>query len=123
MCDHIIDFDAKWVVDSVASYHCVLKREYFSTYRTENFGRVKTGSDNVVDIVGISNIYIQANVDCKVVLKNVGYIPGLCLNMISMSALDKNSYKHQHVMIFGSSLRVLYLLLKASFVVHFIRHT
>ena len=32
-CCHVAEQDVEWVVDSVASYHCILKREYFSTYK------------------------------------------------------------------------------------------
>ena len=30
-CCHVIEQDVEWIVDSAASYHCVPKREYFST--------------------------------------------------------------------------------------------
>jgi len=53
------------------------------------------GNNNVADIVGIGDICIQTNVGCTVILKNVRHIPDLCLNLISMSALDKEGYKHQ----------------------------
>ena len=32
-CCHVAEQDIDWVVDSIASYHCIPKREYFSTYK------------------------------------------------------------------------------------------
>ena len=42
-CCHIAEQDVEWVVDSAASYHCVPKREYFSTYKAGDYGTMKMG--------------------------------------------------------------------------------
>ena len=78
----------------ILSYHCVPTTEYFTSYGVENFGSIKMGSNGIANIVGIGDICIQTNVGC-IVLTNVRHILGLCLNIISMSALDKEGYKHQ----------------------------
>ena len=46
-CCHVAEQDVEWVVDLAASYHCVPKREYFSTYKAGNFGTVKMGNKSV----------------------------------------------------------------------------
>jgi len=72
-CNHIINFDAEWVVNSATSYNCVPKKEYFSSYRAEIFGRVKMGNNSVANIVGLGDICIQTNLGYAVILKNVTY--------------------------------------------------
>ena len=46
-CCHVAEQDVEWVVDSAASYHCVPKREYFSTYNARDYGTVKMGKKSV----------------------------------------------------------------------------
>jgi len=53
------------------------------------------GNNSIADIIRIGDICIQTNVGCIIVLKNVRHIPNLCLNMIFMSVVDKDAYKHQ----------------------------
>ena len=48
-------------MDSTTSYHCVPKREYFSTYKAEEFGTMKMGNKSVSQIVGIGDICIQTS--------------------------------------------------------------
>ena len=50
-------------IDLAALYYCASKREYFSPYKVENFSGVKMSNNDVADIVGITNIRIQTNVD------------------------------------------------------------
>ena len=49
----------------------------------------------VTDIVGIGDICIQTNVGYIVILNNVRHIVNLLWNLISMSDLDKDNYKHR----------------------------
>ena len=58
-------------MDSVASYHCVPKREYFSTYKAGDFGTVKMGNKGVSQIAGIGDICIQTSMGCTLTLKDV----------------------------------------------------
>ena len=43
-CCHVAEQDVEWVLDLAASYHCVPKREYFSTYKARDFCMVKMGN-------------------------------------------------------------------------------
>ena len=81
-------------MDLAASYHCVPKREYFSTYKAEDFGTVKMGNKSVSQITGIGNICIQTSMGCTLTLKDVRHIPDLHLNLISVCMLDKDGYNH-----------------------------
>ena len=64
-------------IDLAALYYCASKKEYFSPYKAENFSGVKMSNNDVADIVGITNIRIQTNVACTIIIKNVGQITNL----------------------------------------------
>ena len=93
-CCHVGDADTEWIVDSGASYHCVPKREYFSTYKAGDFGTIKMGNNSVSQVVGIGDICIKTSVGCTLTLKNVKHNPDLRLNLLSVSVLDKEGYHH-----------------------------
>ena len=46
-CCHVAKQDVEWVVDSTTSYHCVPKREYFSTYKARDFDKLKMGNKSI----------------------------------------------------------------------------
>lgn len=94
-CCHVTDTSTEWVVDSGASYHCVPRREYFSTYKAGNFGTTKMGNQSVSQIVGIGDICIQTNVGCTLNLKDVRHIPDLRLKLISVKVLDNEGYYNE----------------------------
>ena len=81
-------------MDSTASYHCVPKREYFSTYKVRDCGMMNMGNKSVSQIAGIGDIYIQTSMGCTLTLKDVRHDPDLRLNLISMHMLDKDGYSH-----------------------------
>ena len=63
-CCHVAYQNVKWLVASVASYHCIPKREYFSTYKARDFGVLKMGNKSIFQIVGIGDICIQTSIGC-----------------------------------------------------------
>lgn len=91
-CDHIQNSDIEWVVDSGASYHCVLKREYFRTYQAGDLGNVKMGNGNSSQILGIGDVDVQTYTGCKLVLKGVRHVPDVRMNFLAMNVLDKEGY-------------------------------
>ena len=91
---HVAEQDVEWVLDSVASYHCVPKMEYFSTYKVGDFGMVKMGNKSIFQIAGIGDICIQTSMRCTLTLKDVRHIPDLRLNLIYVYLLDKDGYNH-----------------------------
>ena len=93
-CCHVAEQDVELVVDSAASYHCVPKGEYFSTYKAGDYDTVKMGNKSVSEIVGIDDICIQTSMECTLTLKDIRPILDLLLNMIYVHMLDKNGYNH-----------------------------
>ncbi|GKV31082.1 hypothetical protein SLEP1_g39821 [Rubroshorea leprosula] len=99
LCDrgeycHVENSDAEWIIDSGASYHCVPKREYFSTYKVGDFGTIKMGNKSVSHIMGVGDICVQTNVGCTLTLKNVRHVPDMRMNLLSAKALDEEGYAH-----------------------------
>ena len=68
-------------MDSVVSYHCDPKREYFSTYKVGDFGVVNMGNKSVFEIERIGDICIQTSIGCTLTRKYV-------------HMLDKDGYNH-----------------------------
>uniref|UniRef100_A0A2N9GFS8 Integrase catalytic domain-containing protein n=1 Tax=Fagus sylvatica TaxID=28930 RepID=A0A2N9GFS8_FAGSY len=60
-CCHVADPYDEWVIDSAASYHVTPRREFFTSYKAGNLGRVKMGNKSYADIVGISDICVETN--------------------------------------------------------------
>ena len=93
-CCYVVAQDVEWVLDLAASYHCIPKREYFSTYKAGDFGKVKMGNKSISQIMGIGDICIQTSMGCTLTLKHVRHILDLSLNLIFVHALDKDGYNH-----------------------------
>ena len=79
-CCSVSDPYVEWVIDSAASCHFNLRKELFTSYKTENFGRVKMGNDSYADIVGIGDICVRANTGYTLILKDVRHVPDIHLN-------------------------------------------
>ncbi|XP_056165610.1 uncharacterized protein LOC130137702 [Syzygium oleosum] len=86
--------DSTWVVDSGASYHVTACQDLFTSYSTGNFGFVKMGNDGTSKITGMGNIYLETNVGCTLLLKDVRHVPDMRLNLISTSKLDDEGYSN-----------------------------
>uniref|UniRef100_A0A2N9IAG3 CCHC-type domain-containing protein n=1 Tax=Fagus sylvatica TaxID=28930 RepID=A0A2N9IAG3_FAGSY len=67
---HVADPYDEWVIDSVASYHVTSRREFFTSYKAGNLGRVKMGNKSYADIVGISDICVETNSGYTLKLKD-----------------------------------------------------
>ena len=92
-CCHVADPYDEWVVDIAASYYVTPRREFFTSYKTGNLGRVKMGNKSSADIMGISDIYVETNTRYTLKLKDVRHILDMRLNLISINVLDKEGYK------------------------------
>ncbi|KAL4379562.1 hypothetical protein GQ457_02G035640 [Hibiscus cannabinus] len=88
----LIKMIASWIVDSGASFHVTPHGDFFSTYQPGDFGAVKMGNQETSKIVGIGNVFLKTNTDCKIVMNDVRHVPDLRLNLISAGKLDDASY-------------------------------
>uniref|UniRef100_A0A2N9I3V5 CCHC-type domain-containing protein n=1 Tax=Fagus sylvatica TaxID=28930 RepID=A0A2N9I3V5_FAGSY len=69
-CCHVADPYDEWVIDSAASYHVTPRREFFTSYKAGNLGRVKMVNKSYADIVGIGDICVETNTGYTLKLKD-----------------------------------------------------
>ncbi len=91
-CNHVDDSSVEWIVDTGAAYHCVPRRELFTTYEAGDFGITNMGNQSVSQIVGIGDIVVQTTVGFTLTLKNVRHIPDLRMNLLAINVLDKEGF-------------------------------
>lgn len=91
-CLHVDDQKVEWVIDTGATYHATPTQEFFTTYKSGDFGTVRMGNSDQSKIAGIGDICIETNTGCSMTLKDVRHVPDLRLNLISGMALDKQGY-------------------------------
>ena len=61
-CEHVVNNDVEWVVDSEASHHVILTKGLFTTYKAEDFDTMKMCNSNYSKIVENSDVCIKTNV-------------------------------------------------------------
>ena len=61
-CVNLATQDSNWVIDSGASFHVTSHSDYFSSYRTGDFGNVRMGNISVSKIVGIGDIFPETSI-------------------------------------------------------------
>jgi len=83
------------VIDTAASYHVTPHKDFFTTYKTGDFGTVKMGNSSSSEIAGIGNVQIQTSAGNTLTLEDVRHVPDLRLNLLSGVALDKQGYGNQ----------------------------
>lgn len=76
-----------WLIDSGASFHMTLHRDWFSTYESFDGGKVYLGDDsnlNIVEYGRVKIIFLGGRVK---VISGVLHIPSLAHNLLSISKL------------------------------------
>jgi hypothetical protein len=72
----------KWILDSTASFHICINRDWFITYDSVNGGSVKMGDDSPCQIVAIGSIQIKMHYGIIKTLTDVRHIPDMRKNLI-----------------------------------------
>ena len=98
-CVNLATQDSNWVIDSSASFHVTSHSDFFTFYKTGDFGNVRMGNSGVSKIVGIGDVCLDTSIGNKLVLKDVRYVPDICLNLISIGRLDDEGFTNS----FGES--------------------
>ena len=91
-CESLECQNSGWIIDSAAPYHVSPQCEFFTIYTPIKEGIVRMGNIGVCKIVGIGDIYLEANVGCKLLLRNVRHVPEIHLNLVSTEVLDSKGY-------------------------------
>jgi hypothetical protein len=84
--------ESMWVVDTAASFHITPHRDFFSSYTNGNFGWVRMENEAKCEIVGMGDIQLETSIGCKLLLKDVRYVPEMRFSLISIGKLDDEGY-------------------------------
>ena len=79
----------------MTSYHVTPRKEKFTVYKVGDFGTVKMSNTSHSKIVGIGDAYIQTDVGCTMMLKDVRHVHDVRLNLIYVTTLDRDGYESQ----------------------------
>jgi len=80
---NFVSHETSWVIDSGASVHATSRRDFFTSYRSGDFGSVKMGNNGLAQAVGIGDVCLETRNGTRLVLNNVKHIPDIRLNLIS----------------------------------------
>ena len=77
-------FDEVWVLDSGSSFHVTSNKEWFSSYKSGDFGVVYQADGTPLRVMGMGDIRIKTQEDDEVVLQDVRYMLRARRNLISL---------------------------------------
>ena len=98
-CVSLATQDNNWVIDSGATFHVTSHNDFFTSYRTGDFGNVRIRNKGVSKIVGIGDDCLETSIGNKLVLKDVRHVPDIRPNLISTGRLDDEGFTNS----FGES--------------------
>jgi hypothetical protein len=84
----------EWILDSAASFHICINKDWFIAYDSIQGGSVKMGDDSSHQIIGIGSIQIKMHDGIIRTSTDVRHIPDISKNLISLSNLDGKGYKY-----------------------------
>lgn len=84
----------EWILDTACTFHMSPNRSWFTNYQPVEGGSVMMGDDSPYKIVGIGSIQIKMFDGVVRTLADVRHVPGLKMNLISLSTLDLKGYKY-----------------------------
>lgn len=76
-----------WILDTGASYHMCLNRDWFSTYEPMTGGSILMGNDAVSQVIGIGTVSIKCHDGVVRTLTDVRHVPDLRMNLLSLGTL------------------------------------
>lgn len=86
-----------WYIDSGASAHMTCRRELFDELHESNSATVTVANNSTLEVKGEGSVKLSIK-DMNVTVHNVLYVPGICANLLSVSAmLKKNMRLEFHV--------------------------
>ena len=76
--------------------HITARRDFFSSYTSDNFGWVRMENEAKCEIVGMGNVDLETSIGSKLVLKDVRHVLEMFFSLISIGKLDDEGY-HSHL--------------------------
>lgn len=90
------DLKNEWIIDSAASDHYCNNRDMFTDFKSIPAKNITLGDNRVIPAVGCGNILVKIRVDSNpsndvcVKIADALYVPGMVVNLVSVSKLVKN---------------------------------
>jgi len=92
--DNYVNYKNAWIMDSGASQHMTLNRDWFETYEPLS-EKVLMGNNHLCKVVSVGSVKIKFH-DGKIQrLTGVRHIPDLSKNLISLGSLEEKGCKFQ----------------------------
>ena len=82
------------MIDSGASFHVASRDDFFTSYSQGDYGCIRTSNEGLSKIVGMVDICFQTNIGCRLLLKDVRYVPDLSQSY-STGKLDDEDFNNQ----------------------------
>ena len=98
-CVSLATQDSNWVIDYGALFHVTSHSDFFTSYKTGDFGNVRIGNSSLSKIVDIGDICLETSIGYKLVLKDVRHFPYIHLNLISTGRVNDEGFTNS----FGES--------------------
>ncbi|RDX88341.1 hypothetical protein CR513_30083, partial [Mucuna pruriens] len=80
------------IIDSSATLHVTLRKEFFISYTSSDFGLLKMSNDDVIKVIGVGDICLQTNMGVQLWLTGVKHAPNIRFNLIFVHMLDGGGY-------------------------------
>ncbi|KAK8935199.1 hypothetical protein KSP39_PZI013173 [Platanthera zijinensis] len=87
-----IETTGSWILDTGCTFHMCPNREWFSSFRQYEGGRVWMGNVSECEILGVGNIRIRMFDGVVRTLTDVRYVPDLRKSLISLGTLEAAGY-------------------------------
>ena len=94
-CINFVGQESNWVIDSSGSFHVTSRVDFFTTYTKGDYGSVRMGNEGLSKIIGMGDVFLETNLGYKLLLKDVRYVPDICLNLISTRKLDDEGFNNK----------------------------
>jgi hypothetical protein len=79
-----------WIIDSGARCHMSGKKKWFGCYNDDQCINITLADNSTIPSRGVGNIPLQFPDDIKM-LRNVQHVPGLEVNLVSVSIMTNNN--------------------------------
>ncbi|RDX82009.1 hypothetical protein CR513_37250, partial [Mucuna pruriens] len=89
---NLVSDESMWIIDSGATLHVTLRKEFFTSYILGDFGVLKMGNDGVTKVIDVGDVCLQTNTGMQLWLRGVKHALDVCFNLISVHMLDDGGY-------------------------------
>ncbi|RDY00298.1 hypothetical protein CR513_16556, partial [Mucuna pruriens] len=75
-----------WIIYSRATLHVTPRKEFFTSYTSNDFGVLKMGNDGMTKVISVGDVCLQTNT------RVVKHTPDVRFNLISVHMIDDGGY-------------------------------